>query len=166
MKSHEVLKAAFDNSSPKAIASELGVSLSLVYKWAQEQSESGSGSRNPLDRIVEIHDHTQHLPIIEWLCEQCNGYFVRNPVSTCEKGYEVLPATNAIVGQFSSMLTRISQAALDNSITPDEAEEIRLCWDKLKSYAEGFVRCCEEGDFELMQEDDEEEKDKPTKTLY
>ncbi len=38
---------------PKAIASELGVSLSLVYKWAQEQSESGSGSRNPLDRIVE-----------------------------------------------------------------------------------------------------------------
>ena len=31
MKSHEVLKAAFDNSSPKAIASELGVSLSLVY---------------------------------------------------------------------------------------------------------------------------------------
>ena len=64
------------------------------------------------------------------------------------------------------MLTRISQAALDNSITPDEAEEIRLCWDKLKSYAEGFVRCCEEGDFELMQEDDEEEKDKPTKTLY
>ena len=54
MKSHEVLKEAFDTSSPKAIASELGVSLSLVYKWAQDQSESGSGSRNPLDRIVEI----------------------------------------------------------------------------------------------------------------
>jgi len=33
---------------------------------------------------------------------------------------------------------------------PNEAREIRECWDKLKSYAEGFVRCCERGDFEQM----------------
>src|SRR6056297_2228952 len=35
MESHEVLKKAFDqsNTSPKEIASDLGVSLSLVYKW-------------------------------------------------------------------------------------------------------------------------------------
>lgn len=168
MKSHEILKQAFAKSSPKIIASELGVSLSLVYKWAQDQSETGSGSRNPLDRIVEIYEHTHHLPLIEWLCEQSGGYFVRNPQSSCEQGYEVLPATTEIVGQFSSMLARISQAALDNSITPDEAEEIRECWDKLKSYAEGFVRCCEEGDFELMHEDkgEEEYQDQPRKTLY
>ncbi|MCP5536571.1 MAG: hypothetical protein H7A51_10110 [Akkermansiaceae bacterium] len=166
MKSHEVLKAAFENSSPKAIASELGVSLSLVYKWAQEQSVSGSGSRNPLDRIVEIYDHTQHQPIIEWLCEQCNGYFVSNPTRKAEQGYDVLPATNEIVGQFSSLLTRISQAALDNSITSDEASDIRQSWDKLKSYAEGFVRCCEEGDFELMHEDHDKGKGEPRKTLY
>ncbi|MGB0991918.1 MAG: hypothetical protein ACPG32_05560 [Akkermansiaceae bacterium] len=164
MKSHEVLKTAFDKSSPKLIASELGVSLSLVYKWAQEQSESGSGSRNPLDRVMEIHEHTEHMGIIEWLCEQCGGYFVRNPESHCEQGYEVLPATNEIVGQFSGLLTRISQAALDNSITPDEAAEIRQSWDHLKSFAEGFVRCCEEGDFERMQV--EETEDKPRTTLY
>jgi len=167
MKSYEVLKNAFDQSSPKSIAADLGISLSLVYKWAQEQSEVGSGSRNPLDRLLEIHNHTQDYSIIEWLCEQTGGYFVRNPESNCEEGYEVLPATNEIVGQFSGLLTRISQAALDNSITSDEAEEIRQCWDKLKSFAEGFVRCCEEGDFELMSEDDEnEEKNKPRATLY
>jgi len=168
MKSHEVLKNAFDQSSPKAIAADLGVSLSLVYKWAQEQSEVGSGSRNPLDRVLEIQNHTQDHGLIEWLCEQTGGYFVRNPTSHCEQGYEVLPATNEIVGQFSSMLTRISHAALDNSITPDEAEEIRQCWDKLKSFAEGFVRCCEEGDFELMKKEDEakESDTKPRSTLY
>ncbi len=165
MKSHEVLKQAFEKSSPKAIASELGVSLSLVYKWAQDQSENGSGSRNPLDRIVEIHDHTQHLAIIEWLCEQCGGYFVRNPDSKCPQRFDVLPATNEIVGQFSSLLAQISQAALDNSISLDEAEEIRQCWDKLKSFTEGFVRCCEEGNFDLMQEDKSQEL-KPRTTLY
>lgn len=169
MKSHEVLKAAFDQSSPKSIASELGVSLSLVYKWAQDQSDYGSGSRNPLDRIVEIYDNTQHKPIVEWLCEQCDGYFVPNPTTSSTEEYKVLPATHEIVGQFSSLLSRISQAALDNSITPDEAEDIRQGWDSLKSYAEGFVRCCEKGDFERIPIDSRPEitqEKKNRTTLY
>lgn len=166
MKSHEVLKQAFDKSSPKAIASELGVSLSLVYKWAQEQSESGSGSRNPLDRLLEIVESTGHIQLIEWLCERTGGYYVKNPDSICDGSYQVLPATNEIVGQFSGLLARISQAALDNSITPDEAEDIRQSWDKLKSYAEGFVCCCEEGNFELMQQEEETPTDKPRTSLY
>lgn len=164
MKSHDVLKSAFENTSPKAIAAELGVSLSLVYKWAQEQSESGSGSRNPLDRIIEIYNHTEHVPIIEWLCEQCDGYYVENPDSKEDSDYDMLPATNEIVSQFSAMLQRISHAAQDSSITPEEARQIRLSWDRLKGYAEGFVRCCEQGDFERMHE--ENNSDETRKTLY
>ena len=53
--------------------------------------------------------------------------------------------------QFASLLTVISQAAVDNEITDDESEEIRDCWDELKAYAEGFVRCCEEGDFQQIK---------------
>ena len=37
------------------------------------------------------------------------------------------------------------------SSTPDEAQSIRDSGDKLKCYAEGFVRCCEEGDFESIE---------------
>ncbi|MDB4586064.1 hypothetical protein N9085_04480, partial [Akkermansiaceae bacterium] len=125
MESYEIFKEAFKKSSPKEIASELGVSLSLVYKWAQEQSGSGSGSRNPLDRVLEIIKLTDEPRIVEWLCERSGGYFVRNPESSCERGFEVLPATNEIVSQFGSLLTRISQAALDDSITGDEADLIR-----------------------------------------
>ena len=171
MKSHEVLKAAFDNnnSSPKEVASELGVSLSLVYKWAQDQSDTGSGSRNPLDRVVELYTLTGDPRILEYICEHSDGYFVRNPVSHCEKGFQVLPATNEIVAQFSSLLMRISAAAQDNSITNDEAEDIRNSWDKLKGYGEGFVRCCEEGDFELMEVELDKVTDaspKARQTLY
>jgi len=166
MESHEVLKEAFSKTSPKEIASELGVSLSLVYKWAQEQSEGGSGSRNPLDRLLEIVRLTQDLRLVDWICERADGYFVRNPTSACDQGFEVLPATNEIVAQFSNLLSRISQAALDNSITLDEADEIRQQWDKLKCYGEGFVRCCEEGDFEKMHIETEEPKEEPRKTLY
>lgn len=151
MESHEVLRKAFAKTSPKAVASELGISLSLVYKWAERQSADGSGSRNPLDRLMKIIELSGDTGIIEWLCQNCGGYYVRNPESSCEKGYEVMPATHEIVSQFSGLLGQISRAALDDSINVSEAAEIRECWDKLKSYAEGFVRCCEEGDFEQMK---------------
>lgn len=165
MESYEIFKEAFKRSSPKAVASELGVSLSLVYKWAQEQSETGSGSRNPLDRLLEIIRLTEEPRIIEWLCEKSDGYFVRNPPSSCEQGFEVLPATNEIVAQFSELLSQISQAALDSSITLDEAKDIRAQWDRLKCYGEGFVRCCEEGDFTQMDLAHEGDST-PRKTLY
>lgn len=167
MESHEILKNAFEKTSPKAISSELGISLSLVYKWAQEQSSTGSGSRNPLDRILEIIRLTDDPRIVEWLCARSGGYFVRNPSSDCEKGFEYLPATTEIVAQFSLLLSRISQAAFDNSIDSDESELIREQWDKLKCYAEGFVRCCEEGDFEKMKEAyNEKIQAEPRRTLY
>jgi hypothetical protein len=100
-------------------------------------------------KIIEL---SGDLRIVEWLCQQTGGYFVRNPKSSCQKGFQVLPATNEIVGQFSALLQQISTAALDHSISRKEAKEIRECWDKLKSYAEGFVRCCEEGDYDQMMQ--------------
>jgi len=155
MESHEVLKQAFESAhtSPKEVASELGVSLSLVYKWAQAKSETGSGSRNPLDRVEALLELTRDPVIAEWICQKAGGYFVRNPKSSCEEGYEVVPATHHIVQQFAGLLDVVSRAAIDNNIDPDESAEIRIVWDRLKAYCEGFVRCCEEGDFEQIQKE-------------
>lgn len=153
MESHEVLREAFDQPgvSPKEIASELGVSLSLVYKWAQPPEGQGSGSRNPLDRVASLVELTRHSPVVEWLCQKAGGYFVRNPTKCPTKGYSVVPATHQIVQQFAGLLDAVSRAAQDNEISGEEAREIRREWDRLKSYCEGFVRCCEEGDFEPIQ---------------
>ena len=150
--SHEVIKEACERCSPKEVAAELGVSLSLVYKWAQPNTDTGSGSRNPLDRVMELIRITKDPRIIEWICEQAGGYFVRNPESHCVEGYEVMPATTEIVNQFGALLAEISRAAQDNSITDDESARIRKIWDALKSYAEGFVNCCEEGDFTKIRD--------------
>jgi hypothetical protein len=90
---------------------------------------------------------------------------VRNPSTSSQQSFEVLPATNEIVSQFSNLLSRISQAAVDNSISLDEAREIREQWDRLKGIGEGFVRCCEEGDFTKMEREKNKDQD-PRKTLY
>lgn len=94
-----------------------------------------------------------------------SGFANAATATSCEQEFEVLPATNEIVSQFSSLLSRISHAALDSSITLDEAKEIREQWDRLKCFGEGFVRCCEEGDFTKMEIKKEEDPDQ-RKTLY
>ena len=63
-----------------------------------------------------------------------------------------MPATNEIVSQFSALLGEISQAAQDNTIEKKESEKIRQVWNALKSFTEGFVKCCEEGDFRSIIE--------------
>ena len=35
MQSHELLRQVFEKCSPKQISSELGLSVSLIYKWAE-----------------------------------------------------------------------------------------------------------------------------------
>jgi hypothetical protein len=150
MESHDVLKRALRKTSPKAVAAELGISLSLVYKWAEKPSEDGTGSRNPLDRLQKVIELSEDTGIVDWLCWKNGGHFVRDPDVEGHDIQHVLPATQEIISQFSGLLSEISEAAVDHSVTRNEASEIRERWDKLKSYAEGFVRCCENGDFERM----------------
>lgn len=145
MESHEVLKEALRKTSPKAVAAELGVSLSLVYKWAEKPTADGSGSRNPLDRILEIIRLTGDNDILHWLCRQQGGSFVPDP-HVGERGDDhVFEVTQEIIGFFSELLKGISLAIEDRSVTPEEANEIRLRWDQLKSFGESFVRACEAG---------------------
>ena len=151
MESHEVLRRALRKTTPKAVASDLGVSLSLVYKWAEKPTDDGSGSNNPLDRLLQIIELSGDTGIVEWLCRQQGGHFVKDPDVNGHQIDHVLPATQEIIGQFSDLLEQITDAADDHSVTPEEADEIRQCWDKLKSYAEAFVRACEKGDFKVMR---------------
>jgi hypothetical protein len=151
MESHEVLKRALRKTTPKAVAAELGVSLSLVYKWAEKPSETGSGSFNPLDRLLQIIDLSGDNGIVEWLCRQQGGHFVKDPDVSGHQVGNVLTATQEIIGQFSDLLNEISSASDDQSVCDKEAVAIRQCWDKLKSYAEAFVRACEAGEFKAME---------------
>ena len=150
MKSHEVLRDVFEACSPKEVAAKMGLSVSLVYKWAEPPTEQGSGALNPLDRVEALMRCTNDQRIIQWLSERAGGFFVTNPTVANPRTYAVVPATNKIVQEFADMLSVIASAALDNSITKGEAEKIRARWEELKSVTEGFVKCCEHGDFQSI----------------
>lgn len=145
---HEVVRDALDKSTVKEVAAAMGVSTSLVYKWGQrDEADDEARAANPVERVAMLFDLTGDEQLIQWLCARSGGFFVRNPPSECKKGFEVMPATQEIVQQFADLLGTISKAAQDNAISDHEAGVIREVWDELKRYTEGFVKCCEEGDF-------------------
>jgi Phage regulatory protein CII (CP76) len=154
MQSHELLREVFQKCSPKMVAAELGLSLSMIYKWAEPDEGSGSGTTNPLDRIESLFRCTSDHRLIQWICQRAGGFFILNPKTNKPHPSFLIPATNEIVQEFADLLAVIATAAADNQISPKEAASIRERWEDLKSVTEGFVACCEEGNFSAL-------KDKP-----
>lgn len=152
MKSHELLREVFEKCNPKQISAELGLSVSLIYKWAEPPEETGSGAANPLDRVEALLRCTQDTRLIQWLCERAGGFFIKNPRVNWPHPDFLVPATNQIVQEFADLLSVIAIAAGDNQISKQEAKTIRARWEELKQVTEGFVHCCENGNFSSMRE--------------
>src|ERR1051325_5059817 len=124
----------------------MNLSLSLIYKWAEPpEDESGSGANSPLDRVGQLIRITHDPRIAQWVCEQADGFFIRNP--HVQPTTDTLRATNNIVQEFADMLATIATASADNVISKDEAKTIRRRWEELKTVTEGFVTAAESGNF-------------------
>jgi len=152
MQSHELLREVIQKSSAKQIAAELGLSLSTIYKWAEPDDGTGSGSANPLGRIEALLRCTNDRRIVQWICQRAGGFFILNPRTNQPHPAFLIPATNEIVQEFADLLAVIATAAADDQITQKEAEKIRARWEELKSVTENFVVCCEEGNFSALKE--------------
>lgn len=159
MQSFELLRDVFKKTTAKKIADDLGLSVSVVYKWAEPPAQAaglgseapirqgGSGIANPLDRIGALLQSTGDQRIAQWVCQRAGGFFIQNPKNIPEPHY-LIPATNQIVQEFADLLHVIAKAAHDNEVTSAEAKQIRARWEELKTVTEGFVAACEQGNFE------------------
>lgn len=150
MQSWEVMRDATERVGVKAVAAKLKLSTALVYKWCQQPpgpGADGSGAHNPLDRVRTLYEVTRARPLIEWLCQAADGFFVANPHEEPGPAEEqLLGTTQQVVRDFGELLTDISKSIEnDGVIAPREAELIRRAWDRLKSHAESFVVACERG---------------------
>ena len=152
MQSHELLRAVYDSGNPKQVAADLSLSLSLIYKWAEPTTETGSGATNPLDRIEQLVRSTSDDRIVQWICQRAGGFFIRNPKAIWPHPPDLIPATNRVVQEFADLLAVVASSAADNTVSSQEAKSIRARWEDLKRATEAFVRCCEEGNFTALRE--------------
>jgi hypothetical protein len=147
MQSHEVMREVLKRTSAKQISADMGLSLSLIYKWAEPpEDDSGSGASSPLDRVGQLIRITGDTRVAQWVCEQADGFYIRNPHNLPPTG-NVIPVTNNIVQEFADMLATIASASADSAISKEEAKTIRRRWEELKSVTEGFVVAAESGSY-------------------
>lgn len=152
MKSYELLREALQTRGPKQVADEMGLSVSMIYKWAEEPGENGSGAVNPLDRAQSLIDAVGDPRLIQWLAEKSGGFFLRNPERPMPQDDNALPAANRIVQEFADMIVELLEVSGDNHISVDETQRIRNQWQDLKSRMEGFVLACEQGNYASIRE--------------
>tara|TARA_B100000287_G_C20400170_1_gene689301 strand:- start:27 stop:509 length:483 start_codon:yes stop_codon:yes gene_type:complete len=156
MRSHCLLKDVFKDKSVQHVAEQMNLSPSTVYKWAESpDSGSASGIPNPLDRVVALILAADDPRLIRWLCEKSNGFYVENTnlETNGSPAQHLAPATSIVVKKFADLLSTVAEAAADSKINPNEAQNIRQEWEKLKQAAEGYVKCCEEGNFKKLSRD-------------
>src|SRR5580658_3587138 len=120
MQSHELLREVFEKRKPKEIAADLGLSASMIYKWA-EPNVSGSGIGNPLDRIEALLKSTGDNRLAQWICQRAGGFFILNPKNTPHP-HSLMPVTNQIVQEFADLLFVIAAAAPGEKITTAESQ--------------------------------------------
>ena len=150
MESHEVLRHAIrGRAGVKEVASGLGLSASMVYKWCEPATgQDAAGTANPLDRLESLCRLAKTREPLVWLCERFGGIFVANPLPRRVRSDDVLPATRRILREFSDLLDVITRSAEDDGEVDDrEAARIRREWENLKRIAEEFVCGCEQHRF-------------------
>lgn len=154
MTSYEVLKKSINKVGVKSIASDMNLSTSLIYKWCQpSENEDSAGADNPLDRISKVLTLTGDTSPLEWLCQKAGGYFVENPKLDNKNEFSNMHpvrATQNILSEFSELLNIVSHSIENDQLIDDnEAKDIRIVWDKLKSVTENFVVSCEKGNYNI-----------------
>lgn len=135
----------------------MGLSLSMVYKWAEPPAER-SGAANPLDRVAVLMHCSDDTQIAQWICQKAGGFFVKNPKQGSVHPLHLVPAMNSVVQEFADLLSVMAAASQDGQITSTEARSIRARWEQLKSVTEDFVHCCESGNFRDIKKTSELKK--------
>ena len=154
MKSHEVLKESMENVGVKAIASDMNLSSSLLYKWCQPNDEEDeNGTNNPLDRVAKIFEATGDENLVVWVCQQADGFFSPNPKVGENAAENLFANTHRLVAEFSDLLREVSQSYdKDGEICQEDARRIRREWEELKGAGESFVMACEQGCFKTEKQ--------------
>lgn len=140
----ELPKRGTQSTAHQAIATALGVSTSMLYKW-REPAEKGSGQTNPLERTARLIEATGDTRIADWIAQRAGGEFIAEDGTTPPPGLD--RAANALVREFGLLIAEVVDAADDRRVTPEESQALREKWNSLRKRAESFVRTCEKGEY-------------------
>ena len=150
MSSKELLHEVLRRNCVRNIAAETGLTSSMIYKWMEEGE---SHRANPLERSAALMRATADDRVIQWLCAQRDGFFVRNPVVAASRAANASLAKLDLTQAEHTIQRNIGElelALVDALEKPDSwsrVEKLGACWEVLKSSGERLVRTLKHGEF-------------------
>lgn len=146
MQSHDIVKGLLRRVTTKHVAQELGVSLSLVYKWA-EAPVVGSGTSNPLDRVEVLTRLSDDMAPLEWLCARFGGVFIK-PSAESPGMEDFEHSISRIIVELGLVIAALPIPDGEDGPAADvDAKKVRLCWERAKFVIEAFLFSAERGRF-------------------
>lgn len=140
MDSKQALKLACKNRGVKDIAHDLSLSSSAIYNQINDSNKS-----DILSKFVDFANACDSEIPIQWVAGELNGIFLKNPDIHVKKDELKESYVPEALHDFGNVIKEIGEAMSDGKITLEEAEKIRVEWDKLKILLETFVLACEFG---------------------
>lgn len=149
MKSFEVIREAIKPVGAKYVAHELNYSERTIHTWQEEPPSGdnpyGSGKRNPLDTILIIFNilknkYPEHaLKLIQWICEQADGFFVKNPSLNGSLNKSIAKTLQKSFKEYSEYSQEVIKSWEDGKVIFEEVRKIRKEWEDNKQLNEEFV---------------------------
>lgn len=145
--SSEVFKKVIDVEGPKFTSSETNIQISKLYNWRKGKTGS-EYTMNPIEQIIALTRCSGNKDLVKFLCNSVGGYYVENPDKVISE-LQLLEKINKVMRRFSMTIDTITKSVADDGrITKDEADEIEIEWNKLKSVGQTLVDCAKAGRYD------------------
>jgi hypothetical protein len=119
----EILKENTEGKSPKQIASYIGVSLSTIYRWAEDPESSGV--LIPSDKIIQISLFTGDDRLIKFFADECGRTLIKIPEPRHARIKELTRELAVTIRKFSVFISAAAEALEDRKLTNIEKDMIK-----------------------------------------
>jgi len=141
-----ILRKAAEGINIKELAADLGkvegkdtLSVSYIY----QQLRGDTKIKNILERCRVWLKHDKSGTILQWLCNENEGYFVKR-ISNKKCSNQVVAK---LMKEFAEVISTIADALLDGKVSMTEYKNLRKEWQDVQSIMEGFLDACEKGEY-------------------
>ena len=139
MMTDKILNEATKGVNKKELASELGFDVSYLYR------QLNGGERNILDQIKPWLKAENGDTILQWLCNENEGYFVKRITRRGKNDHAVIAK---LLKEFAEVMGSIADALLDGKISTKEYKTMRKEWQDVQSVMESFFDSIERGEYD------------------
>lgn len=141
----EVLRDAVKGVNIKELAADLGKvqgkeTLSKSYVYQQLSARTA----NILQRCEVWLKHEKGDSILQWLCNENEGYFVKRIVRRGKTDHTIIAK---LMVEFSEVMKAIAESLIDGKVEDKEYRNMRKEWQDVQALMESFFDDVESGKY-------------------